>query len=65
MNERPHMGPANPSCPVDLPVDLNERERRLLLDRCLTERDLAFMGPRQRALVMAVIAAPDRMHTRA
>lgn len=45
-------------------VELDEIGRRLLQDRCLTERDLAYMGPRQRAMVLEALAA-ERARARA
>lgn len=35
--------------------DLTEQSRRVLMDACLTERDLSFMGARQRAMVLEVV----------
>ncbi len=37
--------------------DLTEQSRRVLMDACLTERDLVFMGARQRGLVLEVLGA--------
>lgn len=52
--------PGRATDPRQLP-DLTEQTRRVLMDACLTERDLAFMGARQRAMVLEVLGS-DAKH---
>ncbi len=56
MSSSVHIG----GTPKSAPPVLSDTRRRFLLDMGLTERDLAFMGARQRQMVEEVLAGTER-----